>query len=185
MKREFPVLWAKVSMWVASPLILLVTVLYVLQAISRSAADVYAVGMTAFGMTAALAGICFTVPKEADGSSDTHYAGEKFLHSALLLIQSLMIIYVKEVVTASAWGHAHPGISNCSKAVLEAVLSLVSTAAAFCWFWGFEVVNSRLWENWAQRMGRLRGAQPPKDAPSGISAPQSSTAASSSGTMKS
>src|ERR1017187_7932940 len=118
MKREFPVIWAKASLWIASPLILLVTVLHISQATSRSASDVYAVGMTAFGVTAALAGICFTVPKEVEGSSDTHYAGEKFLHSALLLIQSLMIIYVREAVTASAWGHAHTGISNCCKVVL-------------------------------------------------------------------
>ena len=108
MKPELPVLNAKASMVVATPLILVMTFSYVSRAINQPAANVYAVGMAAFGVTAALSGICLTVSESVQGSSTIRYAGEKFLHSSVLVIQRVMLIYLKDSVAGWNWLVGHP-----------------------------------------------------------------------------
>lgn len=162
-------------MWIASPLLLFVTMLYIQKALVLPATDVYGVGTTAFGVTVALAGVCFTMPGGVSGSPSIYHAGEKFLHSSLLLIQGLMLIYIKGAVADSAWGHTL--IASCCRFVIGGLFMFVSSAAAFCWFWGFEAVNSSLWGNWELRM--LKKKPSPKDATKmpepGVCAEQSRT----------
>jgi hypothetical protein len=152
MKREFPALYAKASMTVATPLIGLVTIFYVTSAINEPAADVYRMALAAFGVTAALSGICLTVSEPIDGLSNIRYAGEKFLHSSLLLIQTAIVIYLKNAVSASDWLSKHPWISSSARALTLGLLGLLSAAAAVAWYFGFAAVNSQLWQNWERRI---------------------------------
>ena len=88
-----------------------------------------------------------------------HYAGEKFLHSALLLIQSVMIFFAKQATQSFAWGKAHPWFNLSLGELLGVLLTCVSGGAAICWYIGFRALNSRLWKNWERRMDELRAAE--------------------------
>jgi hypothetical protein len=142
---------------VATPLIGLVTIFYVARAINQRATDVYGFAMAAFGVTAALSAICLTLSERVDGSSRIRYAGEKFLHSSLLLIQTAMIIYLKDAVTASHWLSSHPWISNSARTLIVTLLGLLSSGAAVAWYYGFDALNSQLWQNWERRHENISG----------------------------
>ena len=111
MKREFPVLFAKASTWIATPLLGLVTINYALRVINQRGSEVYPVGVAAFGVTAALSGLCFAVAAVPESLNAARYAGEKFLHSSLLLIQTVMIVFLKEALSNSAWWMSHQTLS--------------------------------------------------------------------------
>jgi hypothetical protein len=115
--------------------------------------------MAAFGVTAALAGICLTIPPGDNGFTQTRYAGEKFLHSALLLIQTLMIIYLRDGLTMSAWWNGHRTLSSLALGTFTGLLGLLSGASAFSWYFGFEALNDELWFNWDRRLRRLTEAE--------------------------
>jgi len=152
MKKEFPVLYAKGSMLVATPLLGLVAYSYVAHAISQPASAVYGIGIASFGVSAALSAICFTVSEPVQGSPDFRYAGEKFLHSSVLLIQTMMLIYLRDLLTASSWLDSHLWLGALAKALPVFLLPLLSGAAAVTWYHGFDALNSRLWRNWERRM---------------------------------
>jgi hypothetical protein len=158
MKREFPYFYALASVWVAVPVIGLVTAYFAASVIYRPASDLYPLNITAFGVTAALASICYAIPTGAGGLTDARYAGEKFLHSSLLLIQALMVLYLKDASAASAWLGRHPSLAGVLSSLITILLVLLSAGAATAWFWGFHAVNRELWQNWEQRIRDINEA---------------------------
>lgn len=158
MKREFPVLYERVSVWIATPLLAFGTMFYTTSALSQPASAVYPVGMAAFGVTAALSGICFTMVSACDNPSTSRYAGEKFLHSSLLLIQSLLVLYVRDAAVIFDGIQAYPAIITNIKGIAAGILSLVTTAAAWTWYHGFSDLNAVLWKNWERRIREINEA---------------------------
>jgi hypothetical protein len=144
------------SKFVAVPLLFAVTLIYVSRLIKQTGPEFYTIGMTAFGITAALSAICLTIPSSLDVFSPTKYAGEKFLHSSLLLIQTLMIVYVRSALMQSVWWTAHHNFANAASLALSILGSLISTAAAFAWYFGFETLNEELWSNWDRRLREMK-----------------------------
>ena len=155
-KPEFPAFWAKASTWAATPIIGLVAILYVSGAISRPASEIYGIGIAAFGLTAALSAICFSVSETWPGSSNFRYAGEKFLHSSVLLVQTLMLLYLNESLAGSTWLTYHLWVGRIVRGVPRSLFGLLSGAAAIAWHQGFGVVDWQLWENWKQRVEELK-----------------------------
>ena len=83
------------------------------------------------------------------------YAGEKFLHSSLLLIQSLMLVYAKEALAAA---NNHDWLVISVRTVILGLFSLTATTAGASWFLGFRVLNSQLWANWQRRIEDMNKA---------------------------
>ena len=90
-------------MWIATPLLFLCTIVYIQHSFDQPAAKMLPIGLSAFGVTAALSGICFSMARVIDNPHTAKYAGEKFLHSAILLIQSLFLLYLRDAAIESAW----------------------------------------------------------------------------------
>lgn len=158
MKREFPAIYEAVSVWVATPLLGFSTLVYAMSAITNPASEVYPTGVAAFGVTAALSGICFTMTPTGGGSSVLRYSGEKFLHSSLLIVQSLLVIYIRDAVTGFQWVHAHTTFAGNVAGLAAAVLSFVVAAAAWTWHHGFADLNALLWKNWERRIREINDA---------------------------
>jgi len=158
-RREYPSFYAAASMWVATPLIALYASLYVSGAYTKPGSVVYPLGMATLGITLALAGVCFTVPQFVDGSKSLHYAGEKFLHSSLLLIQSVMLVYVKDAMSGSAWWPQHRGLIVTVQATVAGLFALTSGGAAVCWYWAFDAANRQMWVNWKRRIESIDAEQ--------------------------
>ena len=137
------------------PMLLIgVTVSYAQQATSRPASEVYPLAMACFGVTAALAGVCFTMAPHPDQFGPVRYAGEKFLHSSLLLIQSLLALFVRDHLLDSQWALSHPAAAAVGAAILGTAVWLILAAGAFCWNWGFESLNDEMWKGWRNRLAK-------------------------------
>lgn len=108
MRREFPVLWAKISITLATPLIIGVAILYMGKFVMRPASELYGFGLSALGITAGLAAICLQAvsPVLSDHTlSVLRYSGEKFLHSCLLMTQVLIIAFARDTILTWMTGY--------------------------------------------------------------------------------
>jgi hypothetical protein len=139
MKPVFPVLYAKASTIVATPLIGLVAFFYVARAITQPASDVYGIGMAAFGVTAGLSAICFSVPETVPGSSNFRYA-------------VVMLTYLKDCLACADWLSNPIWLGLVVRRIPLFLLPLLSGAAAVTWHLGFGVADAQLWQNWKQRI---------------------------------
>jgi hypothetical protein len=157
MKREFPILFEKGSVWIATPLAWIAAVAYIQKAFERPTPEAYAVGITAFGITAALSGICFAMAPVCNGDTAI-YAGEKFLHTSLLLIQTLMVLYVRDAMLTIEWIRSHSPVVLAMKFAASSVLMLVTIAATWTWHYGLTALNTLLWENWERRIREINSA---------------------------
>jgi hypothetical protein len=84
------------------------------------------------------------------------YAGEKFLHSSLLLIQTLIVIYAKEFLISLSFISTNNAINNIIEVIFGIILSFISSMAALTWFWGFDELNNDLWKKWKKRIEIMR-----------------------------
>ncbi|HLJ13065.1 MAG TPA: hypothetical protein VKV15_01100, partial [Bryobacteraceae bacterium] len=156
MKREFPILYEKASVWIAIPFLWVAAVFYAQKLYQQPTPETYSVGITAFGVTAALSGICFAMAPVCDRDSHTaKYAGEKFLHASLLLVQSFMVLYIRDAALTLDWIHAHPAMALGVKLIAMCVLLLVITAATWTWQHGLAKLNALLWANWKRRIQEI------------------------------
>lgn len=152
MKPEFPKLFALASVWIATPLLGVCTLVYVQQAINQPATNSFPIGLSAFGVTAALSGISFSMARADENQITAKYAGEKFLHSSILLIQSLLVLYVRDAATETDWIKTWPSLAVSIKVLTSGTLVLVSTAASWAWYYGYSELNTALWKNWEHRI---------------------------------
>ena len=97
---EFPTLHAKISMWIATPLILFSAIIYAQRVIVNPASQIVTHCLSIVGVTLAFSAICAqlasVVDKEYKVSWVFTFAAEQFLHSALLLIQTLFIAFTRD-----------------------------------------------------------------------------------------
>jgi hypothetical protein len=101
MRRVFPVIWAKISIWFATPLVIVVATLYLWDFVSKPASEIYGFGLAAVGITAALSSICLSATAPMGRATTLpllRWAGEHFLHSCLLLIQVLIIAFARDTI---------------------------------------------------------------------------------------
>lgn len=152
MRREFPILYKVVSVWLAVPLLGFSTYFYVARAIHLPANEIYSVCLTALGVTAALSGICFTMVSNGKCASTAQYAGEKFLHSTLLLLQSLFLVYIRDASTSLEWIQGYATFVSVFVGIVNSFFGLVSSVAAVTWYHGFTELNEVLWKNWECRI---------------------------------
>jgi hypothetical protein len=149
-------LYAVISRLIATPVIMFVSVLYVIGALFRPAADVYPVGFTILGTTAALSAICLTAPESVEGFVNVRWAGEKLLHATLLVIQTVMLLFIKSAMKSSPWLTAHPSVVSVGSWVIGVLFVLIAWVATITWFEAFRGLNSQLWHNMQCRLqGRV------------------------------
>lgn len=163
MKKEFPVLWEKVSTWIAIPLVYFWAVTYAQRAITSTGSEVYAVGMAAFGVTAALSAVCFAMAVTPAAVLVSTYAGEKFLHSSILLVQTLLVVSVRDAVLGLDFVRDHSFLAGQARGLSAVILGFVATAAVWTWHHGFSELNAALWKNWERRIRELNDE--PRRAP--------------------
>ncbi len=163
MKSDFPVLFAKASTLVGAPIIAYATMDFILTTAKLPAAQVYPMAITAFGVTGVLAGICFTAEPLYNGTIAAKYAGEKFLHSSLLLLESTILIYVKDALISVPFITAHNPLKFITDYIFGVLVIFVSAAAGFTWYHGFCELNNALWKSWENRVIALNSDSEDKE----------------------
>lgn len=80
------------------------------------------------------------------------YAGEKFLHSSILLVQTLLIVSVRDAILQLQFVRDHSFLAGQARGLSAVILSFVAIAAVWTWHHGFSELNAALWENWERRI---------------------------------
>jgi hypothetical protein len=111
-----------------------------------------------FGISAALSGICFTWATSPLNESIIKYAGEKFLHSSLLLIQSIAIVFAKSEILELSFIKSSEIITFITSQVFLMLYTFVSSVASWFFYYGFEALNNELWEQTKKRIEKIREA---------------------------
>lgn len=153
---KYPTPHKNISKWIVTPLIYIWTLLYVQDAIQLPATEIYTVGMSAFGITAGLSGVCFamaSVPRVTTSASE--YAGEKFLHSAILLIQTLLTVSIRDALMHLQFIQDYSILTLSVKGIFAAILTFVAITAVQAWHFGFSELNGDLWKRWEHRVREL------------------------------
>lgn len=156
MKPEFPYLNAIASKYIATPLIAFTTIFLSTSVFRFPAQEVYPMVFSAFGITIALSGICFTVPTSPSDEYNFKYAGEKFLHSSLLLIQLIAILYVKTEIIKFSFIKTNLILMGISNSVFSMTFTFISAVALWSFYYGFEVLNDDLWGKYKKRIEKIR-----------------------------
>lgn len=152
MRREYPILFARASTLVATPLITYFALSYVTQAVQEPAVKMFPLGLSIFGITAALSSMSFSMARAGDNEAIAKYAGEKFLHSAILLIQCLLVLYIRDTVIEIELIRDWSYLVTTIEGATTAIVGLLAAMAAVAWFHGYEELNQVLWENWQRRI---------------------------------
>lgn len=128
--------------------------IYVQQMIYNSVSDVSSVALTAFATVAVLSALCFSfspILSQEEDKNTALYAGEKFLHSTLLIVQTLFLKYVMKEIEGLVFAQS----LNWLKTVLEILSNFFQlgiggfavTMAAL----GFHYLNKILWIHYEER----------------------------------
>jgi len=144
-------LYSFISKYVGYAIISMSGLYYVQRILSESAEKVTSLALTAIAIIAALSALCFSyvpcISDEVDRNSGL-YAGEKFLHSTLLVIQTLFLKYVAEQalsydsIIAIFW--LKITISIIAGTLLIGIGGFAVTMAAL----GFHDLNKTLWSHY-------------------------------------
>jgi hypothetical protein len=126
---------------------------YIFKLYKQPADQFAAFGLGAFATIAGLAAVCYTQAPTLEDKKDQTvvlYAAEKFLHSSILLLQTLVLKFAEQGALNSLgafwWLYA-------SAETLFYILFLASAVYAFFFiFHGFDSLNCFLWDRYLQRL---------------------------------
>lgn len=140
------------------PLMAAVGCMYASLIVRQPATEVYTAAMSAFGITAALTAVCLsaTVPTRYGSTAPVlGYAGEKFLHATILLVQVIFLVFARDYLLPD--GHLRL-VRRVVQVGANAAALWVITAATWCWYWALDALNDELWSNWQKNVDATNAA---------------------------
>ena len=145
--------YEKISLWVASPLILFTLTQYAYIAIAKPFKDFLEICLPILGVTLALPALCGQIAgvtsKEEEEEEAFHrtlaFAAEKFLHSSLLFIQSLIVMFVRSILLGLHWSPSLNLLKDVITNLGGGIAAVAAVYGAWAWYWGFSALNSTLW----------------------------------------
>jgi hypothetical protein len=162
MKAEFPAFQSKVCTILAIPIIGISVSFFNYFAVFKPSENVYTLAITFFGVTAGLSGLCFAMSPTKTGEPLIRLAGEKFLHSSVLLLQTLIVLFAKNSLLGLSIVNDHKIIKAIIIMLFTFIVFIVSTMAAVTWFHGFQKLNRELWERYRVRIENIRESKEKK-----------------------
>jgi hypothetical protein len=123
---------------------------YVNRLMEQAGGQVFTIGIAAFGLIATLSGLCYRMaPTVTDEDEKRHvlYSGEKFLHSSVLLIQTIFLKYVKDATPPQA---SPTWFNRGFNIVFIVILFLLTAFAVGAFLYGFESLNDVLWKKYGE-----------------------------------
>ena len=146
------------SVSIVMPIGFIAASLYAWFAVTKPGAEFYPLGLSVFGVTVALAAVCLAVPGDLGTGARTglvRHAGEKLLHTSILLIQVLFAVFMRDSLQASSI--AQRDWVKSTIGVLMGILLALILAGAYSSMWsGLEALNEELWLAWQRRLGAGR-----------------------------
>ena len=164
MKREYPVLYAGASRYVATPLSLVLLLILIPKYFdTANPKDLYPLCITAFGVSVAMAQLAFRfIPqiRKDEVNERLLYAGEKFSLCALLVLQLALIAFCKDALSSYVKSGDLRWWSISGNLILGVLWSLISASAVWSWYRAYCAFHDQLWLNWKERIRRINEEKP-------------------------
>lgn len=131
---------------------------YTQQLLYNSSEKISTVGLSAFAIIGAIAALCFSLSpclKDEEDKSKVLYAGEKFFHACLLIIQTIFLKYATEHGLDLLWVKDSKVLSTIVFFILlipQIVIVVISLSATYACMYGFMVLDGLLWNRYDIRM---------------------------------
>ena len=152
---KFPNLFATINFWIVMPLLVVVVIKSWPLYINKPVNEFLGIFTPTIGLTLALAALCGQIASVVNREDDTSwvfvYSAERFLHSSLLLIQTLAVAFAKESLLTMGWISKSDGFMLI---IMQAMVDITGVCAYYCWFGGFYFLNHGLWSRWIRRVDR-------------------------------
>ena len=136
------------------------SLMYVNQIVNEPSDKVATLALSAFAVIAVLSGLCFALMPCLDRFEDrrvTLYAGEKFFHSSLLIIQTIFLKFAAGVLVSTEWLKNHAWLHFSVSMVSGILITAIAVLATYFFLFGFEALNDHLWERYEGRWRTIRG----------------------------
>ncbi len=143
-----------ISKYVGMTIMLMSGSVYVSQLVTKSIDEVAKTAITAFGLIAALSGLCFAIASNLRSEHDKDsaiYAGEKLLHSSLLMIQTLFLKYASDMLLQIGLIKSIFWISKVITLATSFVLTGVGGYSIYFSYYGFDALNDVFWNRYEAR----------------------------------
>jgi hypothetical protein len=148
-KRDY--ILEKISVWIATPIVYIAAYVYLQGAFIKPISESVALYSYAIGLTMALSALCGQLASVTDKEDEFYkrltYAGGKFLHSSLLLIQIFILLFFKENILFSVL-ISPTSVSPIIKKAIDIFIIVIAWGlagpAVVFWHWGFVSLNSWL-----------------------------------------
>jgi len=127
---------------------------YVSNLLRQPIEKVAGVGLSAFALVAAISGLCFAMAPVLEKENDKAtalYSGEKLLHSAVLILESIVLKYASDTFLGSQFMKSHEIFSTIVSWGSYVLLFVISTYAAYFSLYGFEALHDFLWNRFHVR----------------------------------
>ena len=112
------------------------------------------IGLSAFALVAAVSGLCFAmsqVMEKEDDKSTVFYSGEKLLHSAILILETIVLKYASDTILSTTFMKSHEKFSTVISWVSFWLLFFISVNGAYFFLHGFEALHDLLWDRFQKR----------------------------------
>lgn len=128
----------------------LVGIIYSVQVLAKLDQDTTSVTNAAFAVTAILCGLCLrmtsSLPPEDPSKDRFCYAGERFLHSSLLLLLASVLKYAASIIRSVSFFADHNLLSATVTYPIGVLVSLLFIWAVVDAHTGFKIANDQLWD---------------------------------------
>ena len=131
---------------------------YVNTSLTEPVDKVVNVGLSAFAAIAVLSGLCFALVsclKNDKEQSSPLYAGEKFLHSGLLIIQTVFIKYFFDRISNFDFLKTWANANLIFKIVTNLAVLTTGMFATYFSIYAFQSLNDFLWDRYTDRRKKM------------------------------
>jgi len=154
----FPRVASFLSNTIGYIIIVSTALMYMNQFIRQPLNEVFTIGLSAFALIAALSGLCYAFAPCLPTEEEKHaplYAGEKFLHSCLLLLQVVLLKYAKDSALSFKWIQDRTLLNSSLSILSDVLLVAIGCLATYFCIFGFEAINTFLWKRYEFRWNEV------------------------------
>ena len=124
------------------------TVIYIIAIINKPAIEIYQIGIVAFGILAALTGLCYSMASviEKEDKSVVILAAEKFFLACILLLMTIFLKFIQQDLSTYKFITDSYLVSQIIKYLFIILTSAnIGTAGGFTTY-GFQYIHDLLWK---------------------------------------
>jgi len=154
-----PPKWASsISKSVGYFVIMISGIFYIQRVVSEPLEKVTAIALSAIGIVGVLSAICYQAVPCFDNDHNREevlYAGEKFLHSALLIIQTLFLKFALDQIVSFEFVKNTAWLKILSSGSFSFLIVGIGSFALYFACYGFDALNTFLWKQYELRMEKI------------------------------